>query len=153
VECAMQDLLLFCAARVLHVSDVVAPALNAGKNVFCNRYDSSTWAYQIHGEQKMALASLFSEIRGLLPKIYVPTAYVFLMLPAEIAYDRGQKAKEKEKTHYDLKPLEYHERVLEGFDSFRNVGFGSEIRYVNAYQSREEVHRNLWNTVQQILAA
>lgn len=148
-----EDLVLFCAARVMHVCDVVEPALSAGKNVFTNRYDSSTWAYQIYGEQKLELASLFGDIRGKLPEIYRPAAYIFLMMPPAAAYARGQAATEKERTHYDAKPLEFYERVAEGFTCFRNVAIGSEVHYIDANRSREAVQHNLWDKLQQILAA
>jgi len=40
------ELLLFLAARAQLVNEVIRPALKSGKNVICDRYDSSTYAYQ-----------------------------------------------------------------------------------------------------------
>ncbi|MDE7395309.1 MAG: dTMP kinase [Clostridiales bacterium] len=42
----MTELLLYCAARAQHTEKVIKPALEAGLNVFCDRYSDSTTAYQ-----------------------------------------------------------------------------------------------------------
>jgi dTMP kinase len=43
------ELLLFLAARAQHVSDLIRPALRAGKVVVCERFADATWAYQVGG--------------------------------------------------------------------------------------------------------
>ena len=43
------DALLFNAARSQHVSDVIRPALERGDVVVCDRYATSTMAYQGYG--------------------------------------------------------------------------------------------------------
>src|SRR5690242_17210385 len=40
---------LFWAARRSHLVETVFPALEEGTSVLCDRFDSSTWAYQIVG--------------------------------------------------------------------------------------------------------
>ena len=40
------ELLLYLAARAQHVSDVIIPALDAGKIVLCDRFSDATAAYQ-----------------------------------------------------------------------------------------------------------
>ena len=43
---AMSEALLMWAARYEHIVDVINPALKAGKNVICDRFYDSTYAYQ-----------------------------------------------------------------------------------------------------------
>ncbi|HET9691851.1 MAG TPA: dTMP kinase [Acidimicrobiales bacterium] len=43
---ARAEVLLLLAARAQHVTEVIAPALAAGRDVVCDRFDGSTLAYQ-----------------------------------------------------------------------------------------------------------
>ncbi len=43
------DVLLYSAARAQHVDEVIRPALEAGHVVVCDRYATSTMAYQGYG--------------------------------------------------------------------------------------------------------
>ncbi len=43
------DVLLYSAARAQHVDEVIEPALEAGHIVVCDRYATSTMAYQGYG--------------------------------------------------------------------------------------------------------
>ncbi len=47
--CALSELLLFMTDRAEHVNKVILPALRAGHNVVCERYNASTIAYQAGG--------------------------------------------------------------------------------------------------------
>ena len=49
--CAKSELLLFLADRAEHVNKVIAPALLAGHNVICERWNESTLAYQSGGHK------------------------------------------------------------------------------------------------------
>ncbi len=112
------DLFLFFAGRASHVEDLIAPARIDGKHFLCDRYDSSTWAFQIYGEQRHELEGLFHAIRKNLSVEYLPDAYIFLDLPAEVAFERRAKDTQQEKSRFDIKSLEYHERVRDGFRQF-----------------------------------
>ena len=144
------DFFLFWAARGSHVQDVVAPALTAGTHVLCDRYDSSTYAFQIFGEQSPDwLRAQFKQIRAGLPKEYLPSMYVVLDLPAEVAFGRRKKDQEQEKSKFDIKPLEYHKRVREGFKQFA-VEFGS-TKFVDANRTPEQMHEEIWGIVEKEL--
>jgi dTMP kinase len=46
---ARSETLLLLAARAQHVAEVIAPALEAGRHVVCDRFSGSTVAYQGYG--------------------------------------------------------------------------------------------------------
>ena len=73
---------LFIADRIEHVRQVIEPALEAGRDVVCDRYAHSTMAYQ-------ATLGLGGAIRGMhRPWCPWPDAVLLLDLPAEQAMSR-----------------------------------------------------------------
>jgi dTMP kinase len=147
---AVCDFFLFWAARGSHIQDVVVPALERGTHVLCDRYDSSTYAFQIFGEQAPQwLSALFKQIHGGLPAVYKPDLYIVLDLPAEVAYERRAKDQAQEKSKFDIKPLEYHVRVREGFKRFA-AEFGS-TKFVDANRTPEEIHEEIWGIIEKEL--
>lgn len=144
------DFFLFFAARGSHVEDLIAPSRALGKHVICDRYDSSTFAFQIRGENQDAhLEQLFTQVRTTLPKRYVPDLYLILDLPAEVAYERRKNDMTQEKSKFDLKPIEYHRRVRLGFQEFA-TRFGS-VQFIDANQSPEEMHKAIFAIISPML--
>ena len=47
----MAEILLFSTARVMHVEQIIRPALEEGKIVICDRFTDSTRAYQGYGHE------------------------------------------------------------------------------------------------------
>jgi dTMP kinase len=144
------DFFLFWAARGSHVEDVVEKMRANGTHVLCDRYDSSTFAFQIRGEDTEPwLQDMFMNVRATLPAIYHPDLYIVLDLSAEVAYERRKKDASQEKSKFDVKPLEYHERVRAGFKAFAQH-FGP-VQFVNAERSPEEIHEDVWHLVSRAL--
>lgn len=145
------DLFLFCAARGSHIEDVVEPARERGMHVICDRYDSSTFAFQLYGEETQHdLKDLFFAIREELSDDYRPDLYIFLDLPAEVAFKRRSGDHAQAKSRFDLKPLEYHQRVRKGFQEFAkhlNKEGHSAVGFVDAEQTPEEMHEDIWRLV------
>jgi dTMP kinase len=140
------DFFLFWAARGSHVQDVVIPNRDAGKHVICDRYDASTFAFQIHGERSARwLESLFTQVRSALPEGYLPDLYIFLDLPPEVAYERRQTNPDQERSKFDLKPVEYYARVREGFKKFGEQF--EPVRFVDANRTPEKVHTDVWGII------
>lgn len=148
---ALCDFFLFWAARASHVVDAVEPQRNYGRHVISDRYDSSTWAFQIYGEQQ-EFRKLFHDIRYSLADIYKPNAYFFLDLPAEVAYKRVQQDAGRTKTRFDLKSVEYHERVRAGFRFFKQAGVDNSdmVHLIDADRPPEVVSEDLSSKIKQI---
>ncbi|HEX7588874.1 MAG TPA: dTMP kinase [Anaerolineae bacterium] len=104
------EALLYSAARAQIVSELIRPALKAGKIVVCDRYADSTMAYQGYGlGLDMAALRAITQFAtgGLTPEL---TFYVDV--PVEMGLARRHRG---ETNRLDLKDQVYHARVREGF--------------------------------------
>ncbi|TSC58213.1 MAG: dTMP kinase [Parcubacteria group bacterium Greene0416_79] len=107
---------LIWAARFDHVRAKIRPALQAGRIVISERFDASTYAYQIHGQEAMHLKLLFFEFRKLLGDC-VPDLYIFLdVSPAEGL--RRVRESRRRTDHFEDRPTAFHARVRAGYLEF-----------------------------------
>ena len=67
---------LFWAARADHLKNTILPALDAGKHVICDRFDSSTFAYQIYGQEAHELEDFFWKMRDFYLQDIKPDVYI-----------------------------------------------------------------------------
>lgn len=144
---ALFHFLAFWAAREELMHKLVMPALQSGKHVFSDRGDSSTFAFQLHGEKHLELFDLFSLMRKIVfAKSYgrhKPNLYVIFDLPAEVARERVMcDASRGETNHFDARNLEYYERVRNGFLGF-SLNFSrcaAPVEFFDATQPPEKLH-------------
>lgn len=132
---------LMWEARMLHMSQTILPSLRAGKHVFCDRFDSSTWAYDVCAAEQFGLIEEFVQLRKMVvEKKKAPDLYVILDLEPEIARDRVVRAN-REKNFLDDKSIEFYRRVREGFIEFSKT-FRSEV--VPAYQEPKHIFEDIF---------
>lgn len=105
------------AQRADHLKNFVIPTLNAGVNVITDRFDSSTFAYQIFGQEAKQLKKLFFEMRKVYLRECKPDLYVFFDVEPEEGLRRVALRKEQT-THFDERRIEFHKRVRKGFWAF-----------------------------------
>lgn len=140
---------LFLAARSDHMEKKVIPALLAGTHVISDRADSSTLAFQIYGGQNMSLRERFLLTRGWVLENYEPDLYIILDLTPELAFERSKNDPLRNQTHFDVRPLSFHEHVREGFLEFSRL---FTVRIVDASRSVEEVHADVLSAVQEVFS-
>ena len=105
------EALLYAAARVQHLKEIVEPALSAGKTVLCDRYVDSSFAYQAAAR---GLGRAFVEkINAYALEKYLPDATVFVNLTAEEAFLRKHGADENDRL--EQAGVAFHQKVYEGF--------------------------------------
>lgn len=107
----MAELLLFFAARSLHLKNMIVPALEAGRWVVCDRFTDASRAYQgggrgIYGDRIEILAEWVQE--GLEPDLTL-----LLDAPAEIGLQRARQRGEGDRM--DNEELEFYRRVRQAY--------------------------------------
>lgn len=110
-------LALFWASRRDHVRHTIAPALAAGKHVLSDRFDSSTWAYQIFAQNGEHLRQFFWSMNDLYLGKTTPSHYILLDVDPEVGLARA-KDRGGDTSHFDEQKLEFHELVREGYHNF-----------------------------------
>ncbi|MBV6458598.1 MAG: Thymidylate kinase [Fimbriimonadaceae bacterium] len=102
------ELFLFLADRSQHVELEIKPALARGQTVLCDRYADSTLVYQGYGRGlDLAVLRDLNHLAtgGLLPNLTV-------LLDIDIAEGLARLAL---KDRLDREPIEFHEKVRQGF--------------------------------------
>lgn len=111
---AEAELFLFAAARDDHIRNTIAPALESGRWVICDRFVDSTRVYQgIVGKVSPRL------IRGLERVVVgnlMPDLTLIMDLPAEIGLSRAQRRRgQAEADRFESESLQFHETLREAF--------------------------------------
>jgi len=113
------ELFLYLADRAQHVSEVIRPALAAGKIVLCDRFTDSTLAYQGYGRGLDLV--LLRQLNSLADGGTCPD--MTLLLDCPIAVGLGRTAKRQAQSdsdaakedRFEREQLEFHEKVRAGF--------------------------------------
>lgn len=104
----LAELLLFLADRTQHVEQVIRPHLAKGGVVLCDRFRDSTVAYQ--GYARGFDVALLEQLNDVATLSLKPDLTLLFDLDPEIGL-----ARQTDKDRLDLEPLEFHQKVREGF--------------------------------------
>lgn len=107
---------LVWAARHDYMTKLIVPALSAGKHVLCDRFDSSTFAYQVCGQADPALRELFWTMRDIYLGDHKPNMYVFLDI--DLHESTRRTAGRPGENHFDVASLDFKGRVRVGYPEF-----------------------------------
>jgi dTMP kinase len=113
----LAELMLYAAARAQHVTEVITPALNAGKIVLCDRFCDATVAYQSFGRgiDRGVIDTLnLHACQGITPDLTVlvdcdPTVGL------ERARRRIEATSGPREERFELEALAFHQRVRTGY--------------------------------------
>lgn len=138
------ETLLYMAARAQLVEEVVIPELAAGTVLVCDRFLDSTLAYQGYGcgvpVDVIRAMGLFAT-KGIQPDLTF-----FLDLSAE----EGLARRGAERDRIELRSLEYHARVREGYHRIARDEPGRVV-VIDARRSIEENFAAIRQAVERIL--
>lgn len=129
------EMLLFLAARVQHIEEVVQPALSKGKTVLCDRFNDSTIAYQ-GGARGLGVDHVeqlcLEACQG-----FHPDLTFFLDINPEKAFQRMKGAKDR----LEGEAFDFHHKVRSAFHALK-AKHPERIHVINADQPPEAVFRD-----------
>lgn len=138
------EMLLYMAARAQMMSRLILPALHDGKIVLCDRFVSSTLAYQ-SGSEGLDEASIRAVAEVAIGGCW-PDRVILLDMPPEKSMARLKRGKDR----IEQRPLEYHQRVRANY--LKQAADDSEhFRVIDADCSADVVEAHVWVQVAQVL--
>jgi dTMP kinase len=120
------EAILFAAARDDHVSQLIRPALEAGRWVICDRFADSTRIYQ------GVLGNVDPRVISSLERITVgdtkPDVTVILDVPTELGFERASSRRGRGRAdRFEAETLEFHNKLRE---AYRELAEGEPDRCV-----------------------
>jgi dTMP kinase len=137
---AMTELLLMFAARSQHVSEVIAPALAAGRWVISDRFTDSSYAYQGGGRELgiETVAALESQVLG----DFRPD--LTIVLDVDVATGLERATRESEADRFESEQASFFQRVRE---TFLRLAQADRYRVIDAGQPIEKVQVDLTEVI------
>lgn len=111
--CDECEALLYAAARVQHLKEKIAPALESGKLVICDRFVDSSLAYQ--GYARGLGLEYIENINSFALEKFTPDLTIFLDISPAEAFKRKHGADPDDRM--EQLGLEFHTKVYEGYKS------------------------------------
>ncbi len=105
------ELLLYNAARVQHITEVIGPALSRGEIVISDRFSDSTLAYQGYGrgiDHKMIAALDAIATRSMRPDLT-------LLLDIDVGTGLQRNRALNKRDRLELEDVAFHEKARKGF--------------------------------------
>ncbi len=138
------EMLLYMAARAQMMKQIIQPAMDAGKVVICDRFISSTLAYQLGGDG--LTAAEITRIGDVAIAGRWPDLTVILDMPVEHSHARIRR----EKDRIEQRSVEYFESVRRNYLDQAGM-FPERYRVIFAGRTAEKVHEDVWMTVMEVI--
>jgi dTMP kinase len=138
------EMLLYMSARAQMMGETILPALASGRVVLCDRFVSSTLAYQLGGDG--ITAADIRAVAEIAIKGRWPDLTILLDLPADTSLARVKRAKDR----IEQRPLSYHEQVRRNYLA-QAENDRHRYRVINADRPPEQVAAEIWQHVAKIL--
>ena len=144
---ATTELLLYAASRAQHVSEVIKPALEAGKVVISSRFVDATVVYQGYG--RGLNLDRIHHLNRIATEGVTPDVTFVLDLPVEMGLQRVQNSRggldrlEREK-------IEFHRRLREGYQIIARQE-PQRLKIIDAQVSPKRVYAQIRKAIQPLL--
>lgn len=134
----LAELFLYEASRVQHISDVIGPALAAGKIVICDRFADSTVVYQ--GLARKLPAALVKQMNQIATDGLTPDFTFVLDLDPRIGLARVGSRGVLDRMEQEK--LSFHEAVRKGYRQLARK-YPKRCILIDASRSRDQIHENI----------
>jgi len=141
------EAVLFAAARLDHVDQLIAPSLRAGKWVICDRFHDSTRAYQ--GLTGGVDDKLIRGLEVLALDGHSPDLTLMLDMDPEAAFERvAQRALEEGGTadRFEKEDLDWHRRLREAFLDIAQKN-PERCVVIDADRGEDDLEDVIWATI------
>jgi len=140
------ELLLYNAARVQHITEVIEPALERGDIVITDRFSDSTVAYQgyARGLDLQLIDSLDLIATGKLR----PDITILLDIAVKTGIARNKSLNKSDRL--ELEDMSFHEKVRKGFIQIA-VSEPGRVKVVDSSGSLVEVHQEVVKIISALL--
>lgn len=144
---AETEILLFTAARRDHLERTIAPALEAGKIVICDRFADSTRVYQgaTRGDLRATVDSLHSQMIGREPDLTL-----IIDMDPDVALERGLARGSGEDRFEDF-GADFQHKLRAGFLALAQ-DFPKRTRLIDGTRGAQDVGRDIATLVDTYLA-
>ena len=132
------EALLYAAARVQLLDEIIKPKLDAGELIFCDRYVDSSLAYQ--GVARGLGLEFVESINSYALENFMPDLTIFLDLPPEMAFKRKGGVDKNDRV--ELSGMEFHNNVYKGYKMLCEK-YPERFIAVDASGTKEETHEKI----------
>ena len=136
------ELLLYNACRAQHLSQLIGPALKAGKTVLCDRYWDATIAYQGYG--RGFPLEMIDTLNRLVAGDVKPHLTFLLDLDHQTGLNRARERNAvkqgKNESRFENEELPFHKKVREGYLALASKE-PERIVIIDANREVEAVHQ------------
>lgn len=141
------ELLLFFAARSLHVNNTIRPALAAGKWVVCDRFTDASRAYQ--GSARGLDMDRINTLADWVQEGLEPDVTLLLDASAEIGMSRAEKRGATDRL--ESEKISFYERARQGYLSLAEAEPGRFV-VIDAAQPLERVKADIAVVFEKLLS-
>jgi dTMP kinase len=146
---AMTELMLYAASRRQHVVEIIRPAVQSGRTVFCDRYTDATLAYQGYG--RLLDLDRLQTLNQWATDGLKPGLTLLFDLDEETGLARAHARNagmDVDESRFELEDLRFHRRVREGYLALA-AAEPDRFAIVDAIGSIDEVFARTLDTLRQ----
>ena len=136
------EALLYAASRAQHIRDRIAPAMEEGTLVVCDRYVDSSFAYQAYA--RGLGMDYVSNINAFALEQFLPDLTFFINLSPEDAFARKHGADENDRI--EQAGLAFHKKVYEGYLAVAKA-YPDRVVVLDGKQSIEKIAQDVQETL------